>query len=218
MSVQDIDLPENCLNEQDIKLFVPFEFKGIGQETEISPTTSSKLFSRSRTLKYRVVPSAVSRALKGSSWSAECVLQIVMLNSLSDLHGYVDKGQLTRELGGSLEYCHSQWIHHRTVSQHTSHQRNIQNVAGVFMLLQSHTWVFSSSGHRELCNDSENHSPDVAEVRDRPGWDGAAQRRPVHQRPAHSTHRQTRQPQGDQAESEHEKKVILLIVWKLFCC
>ncbi|KAE8293844.1 putative guanine nucleotide exchange factor MCF2L2 [Larimichthys crocea] len=37
-----------------------------------------------------------------------------MLNSLSDLHGYVDKGQLTRELGGSLEYCHSQWIHHRT--------------------------------------------------------------------------------------------------------
>ncbi|CAF89217.1 unnamed protein product, partial [Tetraodon nigroviridis] len=32
---------------------------------------------------------------------------IVMLNSLSDLHGYVDKGQLTGELGGSLEYCHS---------------------------------------------------------------------------------------------------------------
>ncbi|XP_063323832.1 guanine nucleotide exchange factor DBS isoform X3 [Pelmatolapia mariae] len=39
---------------------------------------------------------------------------IVMLNSLSDLHGYVDKNQLTRELGGNLEYCHSQWIHHRT--------------------------------------------------------------------------------------------------------
>ncbi|XP_028299237.1 guanine nucleotide exchange factor DBS isoform X3 [Gouania willdenowi] len=41
-------------------------------------------------------------------------MKIVMLNSLSDLHGYVDKCQLTRELGGSLEYCHSQWIHHRT--------------------------------------------------------------------------------------------------------
>ncbi|XP_033936513.1 guanine nucleotide exchange factor DBS isoform X8 [Pseudochaenichthys georgianus] len=39
---------------------------------------------------------------------------IVMLNSLSDLHSHVDKGQLTRELGGSLEYCHSQWMHHRT--------------------------------------------------------------------------------------------------------
>lgn len=45
-------------------------------------------------------------------------LQIVMLNSLSDLYGYVDKGQLTCELGGNLEYCHSQWIHHRTVSHH----------------------------------------------------------------------------------------------------
>ncbi|KAI5614707.1 guanine nucleotide exchange factor DBS isoform X4 [Silurus asotus] len=41
-------------------------------------------------------------------------MKIVMLNSLSDLHGYVDSGQLTRELGGSLHYCHSQWIHHRT--------------------------------------------------------------------------------------------------------
>lgn len=42
--------------------------------------------------------------------------QIVMLNSLADLHGYIDKGQLTSELGGNLDYCHSQWIHHRTVS------------------------------------------------------------------------------------------------------
>ncbi|XP_026852077.2 guanine nucleotide exchange factor DBS isoform X2 [Electrophorus electricus] len=41
-------------------------------------------------------------------------MKIVMLNSLSDLHGYVDKGQLTCELGGSLQYCHSQWLHHRT--------------------------------------------------------------------------------------------------------
>uniref|UniRef100_W5LY30 MCF.2 cell line derived transforming sequence-like 2 n=1 Tax=Lepisosteus oculatus TaxID=7918 RepID=W5LY30_LEPOC len=39
---------------------------------------------------------------------------IVMLNSVSELHGYVDKAQLTAELGGSLEYCHNQWIHHRT--------------------------------------------------------------------------------------------------------
>ncbi|XP_061593332.1 guanine nucleotide exchange factor DBS isoform X6 [Cololabis saira] len=41
-------------------------------------------------------------------------MKIVMLNTLSDLHGYVDESQLTRELGGSLEYSHSQWIHHRT--------------------------------------------------------------------------------------------------------
>ncbi|XP_069053915.1 guanine nucleotide exchange factor DBS isoform X2 [Lepisosteus oculatus] len=41
-------------------------------------------------------------------------MKIVMLNSVSELHGYVDKAQLTAELGGSLEYCHNQWIHHRT--------------------------------------------------------------------------------------------------------
>ncbi|XP_041420733.1 guanine nucleotide exchange factor DBS-like isoform X4 [Xenopus laevis] len=39
---------------------------------------------------------------------------IVMINSVSDLHGYIDKSQLTTELGGTLEYSHSQWIHHRT--------------------------------------------------------------------------------------------------------
>uniref|UniRef100_A0A8C4VZZ5 MCF.2 cell line derived transforming sequence-like 2 n=1 Tax=Gopherus evgoodei TaxID=1825980 RepID=A0A8C4VZZ5_9SAUR len=41
-------------------------------------------------------------------------MKIIMLNSVSDLHGYIDKSQLTRELGGTLEYGHSQWIHHRT--------------------------------------------------------------------------------------------------------
>lgn len=39
---------------------------------------------------------------------------IVMLNSVSDLHGYIDKSQLTEDLGGTLEYRHSQWINHRT--------------------------------------------------------------------------------------------------------
>ncbi|KAG8516054.1 putative guanine nucleotide exchange factor MCF2L2 [Galemys pyrenaicus] len=39
---------------------------------------------------------------------------IVMLNSVSDLHGYIDKSQLTEDLGGTLDYRHSQWINHRT--------------------------------------------------------------------------------------------------------
>ncbi|XP_032977622.1 probable guanine nucleotide exchange factor MCF2L2 isoform X4 [Rhinolophus ferrumequinum] len=39
---------------------------------------------------------------------------IVVLNSVSDLHGYIDKSQLTEDLGGTLEYRHSQWINHRT--------------------------------------------------------------------------------------------------------
>lgn len=43
-------------------------------------------------------------------------LQIIMLNSASDLLGYIDKSQLTNDLGGTLEYSHSQWIQHRTVS------------------------------------------------------------------------------------------------------
>ncbi|XP_048832707.1 guanine nucleotide exchange factor DBS isoform X3 [Brienomyrus brachyistius] len=41
-------------------------------------------------------------------------MKIIMLNSVSDLHGYIDKAQLTCELGGNLEYCHKQWISHRT--------------------------------------------------------------------------------------------------------
>ncbi|MGH0125351.1 UNVERIFIED_CONTAM: hypothetical protein FKN15_023492 [Acipenser sinensis] len=41
-------------------------------------------------------------------------MKIIMLNSVSDLHGYIDKNQLTCELGGTLDYCHNQWIHHRT--------------------------------------------------------------------------------------------------------
>ncbi|KAM8770195.1 putative guanine nucleotide exchange factor MCF2L2 [Rhynchonycteris naso] len=39
---------------------------------------------------------------------------IIMLNSVSDLQGYIDKSQLTEDLGGTLEYRHSQWINHRT--------------------------------------------------------------------------------------------------------
>ncbi|XP_058846199.1 guanine nucleotide exchange factor DBS-like isoform X5 [Acipenser ruthenus] len=42
---------------------------------------------------------------------------IIMLNSVSDLHGYIDKNQLTCELGGTLDYCHNQWIHHRTATE-----------------------------------------------------------------------------------------------------
>ncbi|XP_063772414.1 probable guanine nucleotide exchange factor MCF2L2 isoform X2 [Pseudophryne corroboree] len=41
-------------------------------------------------------------------------MKIIMLNSVSDLLGYIDKSQLTIELGGTLEYSHSQWIKHRT--------------------------------------------------------------------------------------------------------
>ncbi|XP_041120494.1 guanine nucleotide exchange factor DBS-like [Polyodon spathula] len=42
---------------------------------------------------------------------------IIMLNSVSDLYGYIDKKQLTCELGGTLDYCHNQWIHNRTATE-----------------------------------------------------------------------------------------------------
>ncbi|XP_067896258.1 guanine nucleotide exchange factor DBS isoform X4 [Heterodontus francisci] len=39
---------------------------------------------------------------------------VIMLNSVTELHSYIDKTQLTQELGGTLEYSHSQWFCHRT--------------------------------------------------------------------------------------------------------
>lgn len=44
-----------------------------------------------------------------------CV-QVIMLSSVTELHSYIDRTQLTQELGGTQEYCHEKWISHRTVS------------------------------------------------------------------------------------------------------
>ncbi|NWS91950.1 MCF2 protein, partial [Toxostoma redivivum] len=41
-------------------------------------------------------------------------LPVVMLSSVSDLLTYIDEQQLTPELGGTLEYCHSEWVVFRT--------------------------------------------------------------------------------------------------------
>ncbi|NXD37571.1 MCF2 protein, partial [Copsychus sechellarum] len=49
----------------------------------------------------------------GDASRALCV-QVVMLSSVSDLLTYIDEQQLTPELGGSLEYCHSEWLVFRT--------------------------------------------------------------------------------------------------------
>ncbi|XP_058132390.1 guanine nucleotide exchange factor DBS isoform X24 [Dasypus novemcinctus] len=39
---------------------------------------------------------------------------IIMLSSVPELHGYIDKSQLTEDLGGTLDYCHTRWLCHRT--------------------------------------------------------------------------------------------------------
>ncbi|KAK1903215.1 Guanine nucleotide exchange factor DBS, partial [Dissostichus eleginoides] len=39
---------------------------------------------------------------------------VIMLSSITDLHTYIDRSQLTLELGGTQHYCHEKWISHRT--------------------------------------------------------------------------------------------------------
>ncbi|KAL1281932.1 hypothetical protein QQF64_000735 [Cirrhinus molitorella] len=39
---------------------------------------------------------------------------VIMLSSVTELHTYIDRTQLTQELGGTQEYCHEKWISHRT--------------------------------------------------------------------------------------------------------
>lgn len=49
------------------------------------------------------------------------LFQVIMLSSIAELHSYIDRTQLTEDLGGTQEYCHDKWISHRTVSTHTPH-------------------------------------------------------------------------------------------------
>ncbi|XP_026102581.1 guanine nucleotide exchange factor DBS-like isoform X3 [Carassius auratus] len=39
---------------------------------------------------------------------------VIMLSSVTELHSYIDRTQLTQELGGTQDYCHEKWISHRT--------------------------------------------------------------------------------------------------------
>ncbi|XP_051874698.1 guanine nucleotide exchange factor DBS isoform X2 [Pristis pectinata] len=57
---------------------------------------------------------------------------IIMLNTIADLHNYIEKSQLTKDLGGTLEYCHNQWIHHRTAIENFA-----MTVKATAQLLQS---------------------------------------------------------------------------------
>uniref|UniRef100_A0A8C5CFK3 MCF.2 cell line derived transforming sequence like n=1 Tax=Gadus morhua TaxID=8049 RepID=A0A8C5CFK3_GADMO len=40
--------------------------------------------------------------------------KVIMLSSVTELHSYIERSQLTQELGGTQEYCHEKWISHRT--------------------------------------------------------------------------------------------------------
>ncbi|KAM6985972.1 guanine nucleotide exchange factor DBS isoform 2-T2 [Aplochiton taeniatus] len=39
---------------------------------------------------------------------------VIMLSCVTELHSYIERSQLTHELGGTQEYCHEKWISHRT--------------------------------------------------------------------------------------------------------
>lgn len=61
-----------------------------------------------------------------------CLIQMIMLSSLSDLLRFIDENQLNTEFGGNLEQCHSDWIVLRTVSFLISRKENDKS----FMLQQ----------------------------------------------------------------------------------
>ncbi|KAJ8409457.1 hypothetical protein AAFF_G00228580 [Aldrovandia affinis] len=68
-------------------------------------------------------------------------MKVVMLSSLSDLYGHVDRAQLMCDFGGTLEYCHSQWIHHRTAIESfavtvKSTTQILQNFSGALAAIQ----------------------------------------------------------------------------------
>ena len=44
--------------------------------------------------------------------------RVIVLASLAELHDFVDKDQLTEQLGGDLPYCHHTWIQNRIVMPH----------------------------------------------------------------------------------------------------
>ncbi|KAM4700290.1 guanine nucleotide exchange factor DBS [Discoglossus pictus] len=53
-------------------------------------------------------------AFKLSKDEFKMKVPVIMLNSATELHSYIDKTQLTQDLGGTLDYCHKNWLLHRT--------------------------------------------------------------------------------------------------------
>lgn len=45
-----------------------------------------------------------------------CSTQVVICNSIEELHQYLDKSELNSDLSGDLPYHHEEWIQQRIVS------------------------------------------------------------------------------------------------------
>ncbi|XP_029023506.1 guanine nucleotide exchange factor DBS isoform X3 [Betta splendens] len=72
----------------------------------------------------------------------EFKMKVVMLSSVTELHAYIDPGQLTTELGGTHEYHHDSWISHRTAIE-------------AFALMVKTTAQTLQAFGTELANDAE---------------------------------------------------------------
>ncbi|XP_026724356.1 guanine nucleotide exchange factor DBS isoform X7 [Athene cunicularia] len=75
---------------------------------------------------------------------------IIMLGSVSELQGYIDKTQLTEDLGGTLDYCHNRWLSHRTAIEGFA-----QKVKQTAQILQSFGTELAET---ELPNDLQSTS------------------------------------------------------------
>ncbi|KAM6146764.1 guanine nucleotide exchange factor DBS isoform 2-T2 [Phoenicopterus ruber ruber] len=75
---------------------------------------------------------------------------IIMLGSVSELQGYIDKTQLTEDLGGTLDYCHNRWLSRRTAIEGFA-----QKVKQTAQILQSFGTELAET---ELPNDLQSTS------------------------------------------------------------
>ncbi|XP_048814576.1 guanine nucleotide exchange factor DBS isoform X11 [Lagopus muta] len=75
---------------------------------------------------------------------------IIMLGSVSELQGYIDKTQLTEDLGGTLDYCHNRWLSRRTAIEGFA-----QKVKQTAQILQSFGTELAET---ELPNDVQSTS------------------------------------------------------------
>uniref|UniRef100_A0A8B9GGB1 MCF.2 cell line derived transforming sequence like n=1 Tax=Amazona collaria TaxID=241587 RepID=A0A8B9GGB1_9PSIT len=75
---------------------------------------------------------------------------IIMLGSVSELQSYIDKTQLTEDLGGTLDYCHNRWLSRRTAIEGFA-----QKVKQTAQILQSFGTELAET---ELPNDVQSTS------------------------------------------------------------
>lgn len=75
-----------------------------------------------------------------------------MLSSVTDLLRYIDENQLTSEFGGTLDYCHSDWILLRTVSKNGNKNSSTNaNVLNSFHLLNRMDVSFTIIFQTDVC-------------------------------------------------------------------